>query len=96
MAWHPVDAAHEFAPAQWIMVDPMGVPYAIVRELEIGGERGYRAVTWAARSQDRLLIGYWTTLEAACRAAHRRYLAAMSGPGFAGYPSFGLEAFTGS
>lgn len=88
MAWHPVDAAHEFAPAQWIMVDPMGVPYAIVRELEVCGEHGYRAVTWAPRSEDRRLIGYWRTREAACKAAHNTYVRSR-GPGeFAGYPEW--------
>lgn len=86
MAWHPVDAAHEFAPAQWIMVDPMGVPYAIVREIELGGELGFRAVTWAARSRDRQLIGYWRTREAACMAAHQAFLRRHGAGEFTGYP----------
>lgn len=86
-AWHPILAAHEYAAGEWILVDPSAKPYAIVRALEVGGERGYRAVTWAERSEDRLLIGYWRSLKAACAAAHRAYLASH-GPGdFAGYPA---------
>lgn len=84
--WHPILAAHEYAPGEWILVDPSAKPYAIVRALELGGERGYRAVTWADQSEDRRLIGYWQSLRAACAAAHRAYIASH-GPGdFAGYP----------
>jgi hypothetical protein len=90
--WHPVLAAHEYAPGEWILVDPSAKPYAIVRALEVGGERGYRAVTWAEHSEDRRLIGYWRSLKAACAAAHRAYLA-RHGPGdFAGYPTLGDDA----
>lgn len=85
--WHPILAAHEYAAGEWIMVDPSAKPYAVVRALEVGGERGYRAVSWAEGSEDRQLIGYWRTLRAACEGAHRAYVA-RHGPGeFAGYPS---------
>jgi len=86
-AWHPILAAHEYAAGEWIMVDPSAKPYAVVRALEISGERGYRAVTWAERSDERRLLGYRTTLRAACELAHRAHLASH-GPGeFAGYPA---------
>lgn len=85
-SWHPIMAAHEYAAGEWLMIDPSAKPYAVVRALEVGGERGYRVVTWAERSEDRQLVGYWQTLRAACAAAHRHYLA-QHGPGdFAGYP----------
>lgn len=90
--WHPILAAHEYAPGEWILVDPSARPYAVVRAIEVGSERGYRAVTWAAESAERRLIGYWSTLKAACAGAHRAYLAAH-GPGdFAGYPSTSMGA----
>lgn len=85
--WHPILAAHEYATGEWILIDPMAVPYGVVRLIEIKGERGYRAVTWAEKSDDRRLLGYRTTLRAACELAHRAYLA-NHGPGeFAGYPA---------
>lgn len=84
-SWHPILAAHEYAPGEWIMVDPSAKPYAVVRALEVGGERGYRAVTWAERSEDRHLIGYWRTLRAACAAAHRFYLSSHGPAPFRGY-----------
>ncbi|MER3388550.1 MAG: hypothetical protein RJQ01_00825 [Microcella sp.] len=45
--------------------------YGIVRLLTIGGELGYRATTY---SEPRVLVGYFTTLRAACEAAHGHYL----------------------
>jgi hypothetical protein len=56
------------------MTAPDGSPYGIIRLLELGGEQGYRAVTWAEQSADRQLVGYYRSLRAAAMAAHRRYL----------------------
>lgn len=85
--WHAILAAHEYAMGEWILVDPSAKPYAIIRTVEIGDERGYRAVTWAERSEDRRLLGYWLNLRAACAGSHRAYLA-THGPGdWAGYPN---------
>jgi|GEM_PF-1192987 len=84
-AWHPILSAHEYAPGEWIMVDPSAKPYAVVRALELAGERGYRVVTWAERSDDRELVGYWLTLRAACAAAHRHYLSQHGPAPFQGY-----------
>lgn len=70
--WHPVLCAWEAEPGEWHMVSPAGERYAIIRMLELGGERGYRAVTGEQR--DRTLIGYYRTLRAAAWAAHRRWL----------------------
>ena len=79
--WHPVLAAVEVEAGQWVMVDPSGERYAVILLLELGGERGYRVVTWAPLSADRTLIGYYRSLRAAARWAHRRYLAAHSRAG---------------
>lgn len=57
--WQPILAAHEQDPGVWFMVDPAGKRYAIVRLIRRGGELGYRAVTWAERSENRQLIGYY-------------------------------------
>jgi len=72
--WHPILAADEVEPGVWLLRAWDGTPYAIVRALELGGERGYRATTWAERSEDRRLIGYWKTLRRACEFAHARFL----------------------
>lgn len=72
--WHPLLAAHEYTAGEWVMVDPSAKPYSVIKALRIGDESGYRVVTWAERSQDRELVGYWRTLRSACEAAHARYL----------------------
>ncbi len=77
-AWHPILAATEAAPGQWVMADSRNVRYGVIRYLSIGGEWGYRAVTWAERSEDRRLIGYYTSLRAAAEAAHQEFLRAHS------------------
>lgn len=84
--WHPLLAAVEAEPGVWYMVTPDGRCYGIIRTLEIGGERGYRAVTWAERSADRRLIGYYRTLKRAAEATHRRYLDGHGRTGFAPRP----------
>jgi len=73
--WHPLLAAVEGPVGTWTMTAPDGSPYSVIRLLELGGEQGYRAVTWAERSDERQLVGYYRTLRAAAMAAHRRYLA---------------------
>lgn len=72
--WHPLLAADEVEPGVWVMRAWDARPYAIVRALEIAGEHGYRATTWAESPADRALIGYWRTLRSACMGAHRAYL----------------------
>ena len=79
--WHPLNAAVEVEPGTWWMVAQYGERYAIIVLLEIGGERGYRAVTGEADSGARELIGYFRTLRAAAERAHKRWLAAQARPG---------------
>jgi hypothetical protein len=80
--WHPILAASEDKPGVWRMIDPMGRCYGVIRLIEIGGERGYRAVSWADRSEDRELIGYYRSLRAAAAAAHGSFVRShgMQGP----------------
>lgn len=79
--WHPMLSAVEREPGCWELTSQHGTRYAVIRLLEIGGERGYRVVTWAPRSADRELIGYYRTLRAAAAAGHRRWLRSLSRPG---------------
>lgn len=79
--WHPILAAVELEPGCWELVSQYGTRYAVIRLLEMGGERGYRAVTWAESSADRELIGYYRTLRAAAKAGHDRWLRSLSRAG---------------
>jgi hypothetical protein len=68
--WHPVVNAHA---AEWLLRQgTAGQPYAIVRRFEFGdpnqAQIWFRVVTWAQNSQDRELIGWCRTLEAAAAA----------------------------
>lgn len=49
------------------------------QSLEIGGERGYRVVTYAVQSKDRELVGYYRSLMGAVRGAHRHFIAQHAG-----------------
>lgn len=74
--WHPVDDARELEPGIFALGVAAGDewrPYSLIRLVEIGGERGWRAVT-AGEPGSRRLIGYWTTLRAACEGAHHAWL----------------------
>ncbi|AWB89162.1 hypothetical protein [Homoserinimonas hongtaonis] len=70
-AWHPILAAVETEPGRWYMVDATNKCYGIIRFLAING---YRVVTWAERSEDRRLIGYYTSLKAAAVATHHLFV----------------------
>ena len=72
--WHPILAAVEVEPGHWYMADATRKRYGIIRFLAIQGESGYRTVTWAERSEDRQLIGYYTSLRAAASACHQAFL----------------------
>jgi hypothetical protein len=72
--WHPVLAAVETAPGECSMPDPLGPPYALVRLVEVHGERCYRVVTYAPQSTARRLIGYYRNLRAATTAANQWFV----------------------
>lgn len=90
--WHPILAAVEVEPGHWNMVGQWDRIYGVIRLLEIGGERGYRAVTWAERSEDRELIGYYRSLRAACEAVQLALVAASSGAS-PNYDGWGYNRF---
>ena len=51
--WHPVLAAIEQRPGCWHMTTPYGEAYAVLQIVRVGGEIGYRAVTFAPTSEQR-------------------------------------------
>jgi hypothetical protein len=79
-AWHPILSAIEVVPGEWFMLDGLERPYAVVRLLEVHGERGYRVVSYAPVSSDRRLIGYYGNLRAATKAANQWFVS-ISGSG---------------
>lgn len=79
--WHPLNSAIEVEPGVWWMVAQYGDRYAIIRLLEIGGERGYRVVTGEEASGQRRLIGYFRTLRTAAERGHKHWLAMQARPG---------------
>lgn len=91
--WHPLLAAIEGPAGTWTMTAPDGGRYGVIRMLQLGGETGYRAVTWAERSADRELIGYYRTLRAAATATHRRYLSRHGPRGLPPVGAAGTGAF---
>jgi hypothetical protein len=79
--WHPVLSAVEVEPGVWEMIAQFEERYAVIRLLRIGDERGYRVTTWAERSQDRELVGYFRTLMAAAAAGHATWIDGHAQPG---------------
>lgn len=60
--WPPISVAE----GEWIIMrNEPSTPRAIVRRFDEGGRSYYRAVSWALRSEDRVLIGRYASLEAA-------------------------------
>ena len=79
--WHPLNSAIEIEPGEWWLVAQYGNRYAIIRLLEIGGEKGYRVVTGEDDPASRTLVGYYRSLRAATERAHARWLANQARPG---------------
>lgn len=73
--WHPLVDAVEIEPTVFELRDQFGTPHAIVRLVTVAhGRKAWRAVTWAALSEDRHLIAYSWRLHAAVRAAHLHWV----------------------
>ncbi|MFW8744953.1 hypothetical protein [Mesorhizobium japonicum] len=69
--WDPLTTLVDGEPGEWFAGKGFDQPYAVIRLVEIGAERGYRVVTWAKRSEDRELVGYRKTLRGAASLAQR-------------------------
>lgn len=79
MTWHPILAAVELEPAVWSLRDQAG-EYGRVELRRAGDDIRYRC---EFRGE---LIGWATSLRAACEGVHRAYLASHGPGGFRGYP----------
>jgi nicotinamidase-related amidase len=67
--WHPILNAVESRVGTWVMIGPLDEPYAVVETVRRGQELGYR-VTTRADGAEAVVIGYFRTFRAACKAAH--------------------------
>jgi len=81
--WHPILAAHEPTAGRWELRDQYDRCYGVVIILRRGDEVGYRAESGTGE-----LIGYFTTLRAACQEVHLRFIRSHGPAPFAGYPDF--------
>ncbi|WP_396935744.1 hypothetical protein [Mycolicibacterium sp.] len=70
--WHPIMAAVEGPTGVWRMVDPTGREYGRIelRRVMNGTDVRYKAI-WRGD-----VIGWATTLRAACEGVHKAFLAA--------------------
>ena len=69
--WQPPWPPIRIAEAEWIVMrDAKNEPAAVIRAVRIGprNELFYRVVSWAPTSDDRILVGYYATLQLADRA----------------------------
>ncbi len=89
--WHPLLNARETVTGtEWQLGIEAGsewYPRVVVLLLTISGELGYRVVTWAPTSAERRLVGYRTSLRAACELGWREYLRTAGGGNHAGAPN---------
>lgn len=82
--WHPILSLVESdsEPAVFHLGPTVAghiAPRYELRVVAIGGERGWRVVTWALTSADRELVGYRTSLRGAAELAHTHMLRTAGG-----------------
>lgn len=82
--WHPLLAAVEVEPGEWRMVAQYDDCYGVIRFLPL--DRQYAATTWAERSADGELIGYYRSLKAATMGTHQRFVRSHGAGPHIGYP----------
>jgi hypothetical protein len=69
--WQPPWPPIMISDCEWIIMrDEKTKPAGIIRRVKLGprDENFYRVVTWAPTSENRALVGYFTTLQEADRA----------------------------
>ena len=54
----------------WTMIGPLDKPYAVVTTVRRSAEVGYKVVTVPDGDDEPIVVGYFRTLRAACKAAH--------------------------
>ena len=70
MVWHPVLATIEDPPGHFILLDGDGKPVAEIVLVRRGSECGYRAGLVLRPGHGAVVVGYFTTLLSAVKAAH--------------------------
>ena len=76
MVWHPVLATIEDPPGCFTLLDGDGKPVAEIALVRRGNECGYRAGLLPRPGHDVVVVGYYTTLLSAVKAAHLRVVSA--------------------
>jgi hypothetical protein len=82
MVWHPVLATLEDPPGRFMLLDGEGKPVAEIVFVRRGQECGYRAVMLPHPECGAVVVvGYFTTLLAAVKAAHLRVVSSYAHQG---------------
>ena len=81
MVWHPVLATVEDPPGRFALLDGDGKPVAEIVLVRRGDECGYRAVLFPRPGHDPVVVGYFTTLFSAVKAAHLRVVSSYTHQG---------------
>ena len=80
MVWHPVLATMEGPPGRFTLLDGEGHPVAEIVLVRRGSECGYRAVI-LSEVEEAFIVGYFTALLPAVRAAHLRVVSSYAHQG---------------
>ena len=81
MVWHPVLATIEDPPGRFILLDGDGKPVAEIVLVRRGSECGYRAGLLPRPGHGAVVVGYFTTLLSAVKAAHLRVVSSYAHQG---------------
>ena len=86
MCWQPSWPPIQISADEWIIVrETPRQASAVVRRFETVNGAYFRVVTWSERSEDRVLVGRFPSLDEADQAV--MFPVPSAGPSFAGYPS---------
>jgi hypothetical protein len=81
MVWHPVLSTVEGPPGCFTLLDGAGQPVAEIVLVRRGAECGYRAVIISGVESEEALVGYFTALLPAVKAAHLRVVSSYAHQG---------------
>lgn len=81
MVWHPVLATIESPPGRFTLLDGEGHPVAEIVLVRRGSECGYRAVILSGAEGETVIVGYFTSLLPAVKAAHLRVVSSYAHQG---------------
>ena len=81
MVWHPVLATIEGPRGSFALLDGEGHPVAEIVLVRRGSEYGYRAGVLSRADEDTVVVGYFTALLPAVKAAHVRVVSSYAHQG---------------